>query len=133
MAEYFNRLLTEPVSSLLPMPMDSALPVEISGQEAQRLLAEKGANLRLIDVRDPEEYAVCRLPGAQLISLQVLPAEAPIKLPEKDADILLYCHHGMRSLRAAEYMRSVGYPNARSIAGGIDQWSREIDATIPRY
>ena len=107
--------------------------MEISGQDAQRLLAEKGSDLRLIDVRDPEEYAVCRLPGAQLISLQVLPAEAPVKLPEKNAEILLYCHHGMRSLRAAEYLRSVGYTNARSIAGGIDRWSTEIDATIPRY
>jgi rhodanese-related sulfurtransferase len=113
--------------------MEGSLPIEISAQEAQRLLADKGASLRLVDVRDPEEYAVCRLPGAQLISLQVLPAEATTKLPGKDADILLYCHHGMRSLRAAEYLRSVGYTNARSIAGGIDRWSAEIDATIPRY
>jgi rhodanese-related sulfurtransferase len=115
------------------MPMESALPLEISGQEAQRLLAEKGASLRLIDVRDPEEYAVCRLPGAQLISLQVLPAEAATKLPDKEAEILVYCHHGMRSLRATEYLRSLGYANARSIAGGIEKWSKEIDATIPRY
>ena len=116
------------------MPIDSELPpLEISGREAQRLLAEKGSNLRLIDVRDPEEYAVCRVPSAQLISLQVLPGEAATKLPDKDAEILLYCHHGMRSLRATEYLRSLGYTNARSIAGGIDQWSTEIDATIPRY
>ncbi len=108
-------------------------PLEITGQEAQRLLAEKSANLRLIDVRDPAEYAVCRLPGAQLISLQVLPAEAPVKLLDKEAEILLYCHHGMRSLRATEYLRALGYRNARSIAGGIDKWSTEIDPTIPRY
>ncbi len=115
------------------MAMDSALPLEISGQETQRLLAEKGTELRLVDVRDPEEYAVCHLPGAQLIPLQVLPAEAATKLPDKDAEILLYCHHGMRSLRATEYLRSLGYTKARSIAGGIDRWSAEIDATIPRY
>jgi rhodanese-related sulfurtransferase len=113
--------------------MESSVELEISGQEAQRLLAAKGADLRLIDVRDPEEYAVCRLPNAQLISLPLLPAEAATKLPEKDADILLYCHHGMRSLRAAEYLRSVGYTRARSIAGGVDKWSLEIDSTIPRY
>jgi adenylyltransferase/sulfurtransferase len=115
------------------MPPESSLPLEISGLEAQRLLSAQGANLRLIDVRDPEEYALCRLPGAQLISLQVLPAEAPTKLADKSADILLYCHHGMRSLRATEYLRSIGYAKARSIAGGIDKWSTEIDATIPRY
>jgi rhodanese-related sulfurtransferase len=113
--------------------MESAEELEISGQEAQRLLAENSADLRLIDVRDPEEYGVCRLPNAQLISLPLLPAEAATKLPEKDAQILLYCHHGMRSLRATEYLRSVGYTRARSIAGGIDKWSREIDPTIPRY
>jgi rhodanese-related sulfurtransferase len=115
------------------MPVESSEPLEVSGREAQRLQAELGADLRLIDVRDPEEYAICRLPGAQLIPLQMLPSEAPIKLTDKAADILLYCHHGMRSLRAAEYLRSLGYAKARSIAGGIDQWSTEIDATIPRY
>ena len=115
------------------MPEMPSLPLEISAQEVQRLIAKDGANLRLIDVRDPDEYAFCKLPGAELISLPVLPSEAATRLPEKDADIVLYCHHGMRSLRAAEQLRQLGYTKARSMSGGIEQWSTEIDSTVPRY
>ena len=108
-------------------------PLEISVQETQRLLAAKGADLRLIDVRDPEEYAHCRLPQAELIPLSTLPTDAATKLPDKHAPILLYCHHGMRSARAADLLRQLGYQNAQSMSGGIDQWSHEIDSTVPRY
>ena len=108
-------------------------PLEISVQETQRLMAEKGADLRIVDVRDPEEYEFCRLSGAELIPLLTLTADAPAKLPDKDADIILYCHHGMRSMQAAEQLRAMGYPNARSMAGGIDKWSTEIDSTVRRY
>ena len=108
-------------------------PLEVSVQETKRLLASEGGNMRLIDVRDPDEYEFCRLPSAELIPLATLPMDATAKLTEKDAHILLYCHHGMRSARAAEILRQLGYTNAQSVAGGIDRWSREIDSTIPRY
>ena len=108
-------------------------PLEISAQETQRLLTAGGEALRLIDVRDPDEYAYCRLPQAELIPLSTLPADAAAKLPDKDAPILLYCHHGMRSARAAAMLRQLGYTNARSVAGGVDLWSQEIDPTVPRY
>ena len=108
-------------------------PLEISVQETQRLLAAEGADLRLIDVRDPEEYEHCRLPRAELIPLSTLPTDAAAKLPDKAAQILLYCHHGMRSARAADYLRQMGYTNARSVAGGIDRWAHEIDPTTPTY
>ena len=108
-------------------------PIEISVQETQRLLAADGADLRLIDVRDPDEFAHCRLPRAELIPLATLPGDAAAKLPNKAAQILLYCHHGMRSLRAADALRQMGYTNVRSMAGGIDRWSREIDPPTPTY
>ena len=111
----------------------SPLPLEISVQETQRLLAQTESDLRLIDVRDPDEYALCRLPDAELISLQVLPSEAGARLPDKSAEIVLYCHHGMRSARAAEFLRQLGYTKARSMAGGIEKWSTEIDPAVPRY
>ena len=117
------------------MPETPPLPLEISVQETQSRIAAatQGAGLRLIDVRDPEEFAFCRLPGAELISLQVLPFEADTRLPDKSAEIVLYCHHGMRSTRAAEFLRQLGYANARSMAGGVEKWSAEIDPTVPRY
>ena len=113
--------------------MPGPIPLEISVQETQRLLAEESADLRLIDVRDPDEYAHCRLPRAELIPLSTLPADAAARLPDKSAQILVYCHHGMRSLRAVDSLRQMGYTNARSVAGGIDRWSHEIDPTTPTY
>ena len=115
-------------------PQDpSSLPLEISVQEAKQQIAEGGVNLRLLDVRDNEEFAFNHLPGAQHIPLNLLPQEAPAKLMRKDGDILVYCHHGMRSMNAVQHLRSLGYTKARSITGGIDQWSAEIDDSIPRY
>ena len=111
----------------------SVVPLEISVQEAQRQIAEGGVHLRLIDVRDNEEFAFNRLPGAQHIPLDLLPREAPAKLMRKDGDILVYCHHGMRSMNAVQHLRSLGYAKARSITGGIDKWSTEIDDSVPRY
>ena len=125
------RLGCRRVREMSEMPLTP--PLEISVLETQRLLTEKDAALRLVDVRDPDEFAFCKLPGAELISLQVLPTEASARLTDKDAEIVLYCHHGMRSARATEYLRSLGYTNARSMAGGIEQWSTEIDPTVPRY
>ncbi len=116
-----------------PQVFSSSLPLEVGVQDTQRLIAEKGASLRLVDVRDPDEYEFCRLSGAELIPLLTITADAPRKLPDKTAEIIVYCHHGMRSLQAAEQLRALGYENARSMAGGIDKWSREIDSTVGRY
>ena len=110
-----------------------SVPLEISVEEAQRQIAQGGAELRLIDVRDNEEFAFNHLPGAQHIPLNLLPQEAPAKLMRKDGDILVYCHHGMRSLQAVQHLRQLGYHRARSITGGIDKWSITIDDNVPRY
>ena len=72
-------------------------------------------------------------PGAELIPLSILAPEAPRRLPDKDAPILVYCHHGLRSQRAAIMLRQMGYEKAQSMVGGIDAWSREVDPTVPRY
>ena len=111
----------------------SSVPVEVGVQDTQRLMAEKGASLRVVDVRDPDEYEYCRLAAAALIPLITVAADAAAKLPDKDADIIVYCHHGMRSMQAVEQLRAMGYKNARSMAGGIDKWSQEIDSTVRRY
>ena len=108
-------------------------PLEVSVQEAQRMIASRGAALRLLDVRDPDEYQLCRLPGAELIPLATLPAEAATKLPDKDAELLVYCHHGLRSLRAVRHLRDRGYTGATSMSGGIERWATDIDPTVPRY
>ena len=60
-------------------------------------------------------------------------AKSPARLPDLSAEIIVYCHHGRRSLYAVEQLRALGYANAQSMAGGIDRWSAEIDSEVPRY
>ena len=112
--------------------MADAPPLEISIQETKERLAA-GEAVRLVDVRDPEEFAYCQLPSAQLIPLPTVPTDAGTKLPDRDAEIIVYCHHGMRSMQAVQFLRARGYTNARSMAGGIDRGSREVDPSVPRY
>ena len=113
--------------------MSEPLPLEIGPRAACELLETPGA-ARWIDCRDPEEFAFNRIAGAELIPLSVLPREAASRLGEnKAAHLVVYCHHGMRSARAAEMLRQLGYVNAQSLAGGIDRWSQEIDPAVSRY
>ncbi|HEY7304952.1 MAG TPA: rhodanese-like domain-containing protein [Bryobacteraceae bacterium] len=110
--------------------MASAL--EIGPQEAQRRL--NAGKAILIDVREPEEFRTARIDGARLIPMQDIPAEFQ-KLEELagENELLLFCHHGVRSLQAAQWLREHGLENCFSVTGGIDRWSREIDPSVPRY
>ncbi len=122
--------------SASPSPGDDApLPLEISVREAvERLAGRAESGLRLIDCRDPEEFAFNRIDGAELIPLSTLPRVAADRLgDDKSAPLVVYCHHGMRSARAASVLRQLGYLQAQSLAGGIDRWSQEIDPAVPRY
>ena len=98
-----------------------------------RELLDSGLPLRLIDVREPDEFAICKIEGAELLSLSVFAEQFSTKLPDTSERILLYCHHGMRSMRAAQYLENRGYSNVSSMDGGIDAWSLDIDAAVPRY
>lgn len=106
------------------------LPIEISPRElAERL--RQGAGILLIDVREPFEYEICRIAGSRLVPLGTLPdhlAELPT-----GAEIVVICHAGRRALQAAHWLRQQGRAGARSLAGGVDLWSREIDPNVPRY
>lgn len=101
--------------------------------QAAKLLMDSGAPLRLIDVREADEFALCRLPGAELVSLSAFAEQYSQRLPNPEERILLYCHHGMRSMRAAEYLSQRGYSNVSSLNGGIEAWALEIDPSTPRY
>ncbi len=107
--------------------------LEIEPHEAQVQLSDRVSAV-LVDVREPEEFALARIDGAQLVPMQSIPAE--LQRLEGIADesaLLLLCHHGVRSLQVAVWLREHGIENCFSVAGGIDRWSREIDHTIPRY
>jgi len=85
----------------------------------------------LLDVRTPEEWAICRLDGARLIPLQTLPAHL-VEL-DKNAEIVVYCHVGARSAMAAAFLRREGFARARNLVGGVAAWAAEIDPAMPRY
>src|ERR1700721_2808929 len=104
--------------------------LEISPKAVSERIA-RGDNLLLVDVREPWEYELCRIPGARLIPLGTLPAALNAML-DRD-DVICYCHRGMRSLDAAVWLRQQGVENAKSMAGGIERWSAEIDPSVPRY
>jgi rhodanese-related sulfurtransferase len=104
--------------------------MQISVKEVNERIA-RGERLFLVDVREQWEYDLCRIAGAKLIPLGTLPANLNTLL---DADeVICYCHHGIRSLDAAVWLRQQGVESAKSMAGGIECWSVEIDPNVPRY
>ncbi|HVP38547.1 MAG TPA: molybdopterin-synthase adenylyltransferase MoeB [Candidatus Saccharimonadales bacterium] len=96
-----------------------------------RARLDRGETPLLLDVREPVEYQIARLPGARLIPLGQLPARAGELDP--GADIVAYCHHGQRSLEAVRYLRAAGFPRVLNLAGGIDAWAATVDPGMPRY
>ena len=103
--------------------------IEITPREVAEML-KKGA-VKLLDVRTPQEYEIAKISGSMLVD-QAL-AQEIIQTWPKETPIVTSCHHGMRSLDAAAYLRGHGFVNARSMVGGIDAWSEQIDPSIPRY
>lgn len=104
---------------------------EISPRELARVL-ENGHAVHLIDVRQPWENQLAHLPGSTLIPLNELPQRCR-EITRDTNPLVIYCHHGVRSLSAAHYLERLGYTNIQSLAGGIDAWSCEVDPTVPRY
>ncbi|MGI9072062.1 MAG: rhodanese-like domain-containing protein [Bryobacteraceae bacterium] len=109
------------------------VPLELSPREVRSRLS-RGDRLVFIDVREPEEFAVTRIAGAELVPMQSVPAEIQrLKRLADDACLVILCHHGVRSLQIVSWFRQQRLDNCFSLAGGIDRWSREIDPTVPRY
>ena len=105
---------------------------EIPILEASELICSENPPL-LIDCREQHEYDFCRIEGAVLVPLSSFSGRAEALIQHADKEVLIYCHHGVRSLYAVQYLAEHGFHNALSIEGGIDLWSLKIDSTIPRY
>jgi rhodanese-related sulfurtransferase len=111
---------------------EPALPLEVNPQDASaRLLAGEA---RLVDVREPEEVSFAAVAAATLIPMRSVPAEyQQLERLADEHDLLVLCHHGVRSLQVAHWLRGQGLENCFSVAGGIDRWSVEVDPQVPRY
>jgi adenylyltransferase/sulfurtransferase len=108
------------------------MPRQIDVQSLSARL-QAGAPTYLLDVREPWEHETASLPGSVLIPLRELAARAAEIGPPAGALVVVYCHHGVRSLHAAAFLERLGQAEVASLAGGIDAWSLLIDATVPRY
>jgi rhodanese-related sulfurtransferase len=102
---------------------------EISAVDTAFLL--KSTNAAILDVREENELSICRIEGALHIPMVEVP-DRYAELP-KDAPLIVFCHHGMRSLKVVEYLKARGLENAINLTGGIHAWANEVDAEMPRY
>ena len=104
--------------------------MEYTVQEVASLL-KSPAPPRLIDVREPSEWDIAHLEQAQLITQELL--DEMLGGWPRETPIVCYCHHGVRSMSAAVFLRQQGFVNTRSMRGGIDAWAREVDPKLRRY
>jgi len=104
--------------------------LEIAPAELKQTL-DRGDKISLIDVREPWEYDIAHIADSKLIPMGSIPAN--LQSIDSGEPVVCYCHHGMRSLDVTVWLRAQGVENVRSLAGGIDRWSLEIDPKVPRY
>lgn len=107
--------------------------LEITPAELKAKLEHADEEVHLVDVREAQELAFCSLPGAQHIPMLQLFTGLQVPRAEAEAAIVVFCHHGVRSLEAAKYLRLNGFANARSLAGGLEAWAQDVDPSMPRY
>ena len=104
---------------------------EITAEEVKSML-DAGDAFTLLDVREPWEFETARISAAKLMPMGDVPVRAHQELDPED-HIVVYCHHGVRSLNVTAWLRQQGFEKAQSMAGGIDAWSRGVDPKVPLY
>lgn len=110
----------------------SSVSIQMSPHELAEAL--RGANPpALLDVREEDEHQFAALPNSTLVPLGQIPGRIAELAAWKDKDVVVYCHHGVRSLHAIGWLQQQGFTKLRNLSGGIDAWSREVDSAVPRY
>ena len=106
-------------------------PIEVTPEQAS---ARRLDGAVLLDVRRHDELETASINGAAHVPMQELEARADeVREMAEERDVIVFCHHGVRSLRATNFLRGQGIENVSSMAGGIDAWSLGIDPGVPRY
>lgn len=113
------------------MQTDNNSPIHtLTPQQLQQWQAENH-HFVLLDVREDKEVNIAALPHHIHIAMNLIPLRHN-ELPD-DQPIVVYCHHGVRSMQVAQFLVQTGFDDVYSLAGGIDAWSKEIDPTLPQY
>lgn len=108
------------------------VPLEMDCRSVKALL-DKGTEFLFLDCREPGEYATAKIAGTRLIPMSELTQRVGELEPYRNAAIVVHCHHGGRSLRVTNWLRQQGFAQATNMSGGIDDWSVQVDPSIPRY
>jgi adenylyltransferase/sulfurtransferase len=87
----------------------------------------------LLDVREADEHDFAKIDGSRLVPLRELPDRLHELKGWQEREVVVYCHHGMRSLRAAQFLAAEGFRQVSNLTGGIDRWAVEVDPTVKRY
>ncbi len=113
-----------------PAPQPGLSEWEIDPVEVKAKM-DRGERFVLIDVREPHEYQICRIPGARLIPL----GELPRRVHELDSadEIIAHCRSGVRSAKAVDFLRQAGFRKVKNMKGGILAWSDKVDPSVPKY
>ncbi len=111
---------------------DAAMEIDV--EQVKQMLDAKHT-FKLIDVREPFEYDICKIAQATLIPLGDIEAKDPEKLNGLNAndEIVLHCKAGVRSMKALKALQEMGFSNLKSMRGGINEWSEKIDSSVPLY
>ncbi len=107
------------------------MPITQCNAEQVKQRLENGEPLVLLDVREPNEFAFAKIQGSIHIPLRALPER--VDELDKEKDIVVICHHGMRSQQACFFLEQYGFNRLFNLKGGIDAWSIKCDPTVPRY
>jgi adenylyltransferase/sulfurtransferase len=110
-------------------PVQTGIP-EITPAELKKKI-DAHESFTLIDVREPHEYQICRIPGSKLIPL----GEVPKRMNELDSadEIVVHCKSGMRSAKAVDLLMKAGFLKIHNLKGGILAWSDQVDPSVPKY
>jgi rhodanese-related sulfurtransferase len=113
---------------------DASATTEITPQVvAEWIHLPRDQRPKLIDCREEDELAICQIAGNEWVPLGLFPGVREKLLARNERGVVVYCHHGVRSLRATQFLRSIGVENAFSMKGGIEAWAELIDPEMPRY
>ena len=105
---------------------------QLQATELQEWLADTTREQPLVlDVREPWEHEVCNLAGSRLLPMQDIPAR--VKELPTDTDIVVLCHHGMRSLQVAQFLKQSGLERVSNLSGGIAAWAAQVDPDMSQY
>jgi adenylyltransferase/sulfurtransferase len=106
-------------------------PDEVTVQEMKRALENTGLNIKVLDVREPREYEIARVNGTALFPLSTLGQR--FEELDREQPYYIHCKAGVRSMQALQFLREQGFKHLKSVAGGIEAWSTEIDPAVPKY